>query len=267
MKDSSNTNDFFDGACDNLHFDPDIILPFLENDILKIQFQYVFLNPDDVNLTITQPVRVDYSFIIQKGKSPITLGDFAYHFSHFWVCQGLRLVQSKYVEWKNITILNQTAKHRLKYNHYTFDYSNTTNAYHFFNTLIGINGQIDDLKVKINQPHLFQFKKNGTNNVIASTPLFFVVALFLIYDSENYYTDINTEKALFQFLRQTLKQNFTKPFSICGNNSNYFTLQFINQTYSKTATFTSTFTNLSTDLTKFKLTPLQLIFLFSNNLN
>ena len=40
MKDSSNTNDLFDGADDNFHFDPDIILPFLENDVLKIQFEY-----------------------------------------------------------------------------------------------------------------------------------------------------------------------------------------------------------------------------------
>ena len=147
------------------------------------------------------------------------------------------------------------------------DYSNPRNAYHFYSPLIGINGQIEDLSVKINEPHLLKIIKPGTNKVFASTPLFFVIALFLIFDCENYYTDSNPAKLDFYFLQQTLMDNFTEPLSINVNNSNSFTLQFINDPCSKTTPFPSQFLSLSTDLRKFKLTPLHLIFLFSNNLN
>lgn len=37
MKNFSNTNVFFDGAGDNLHFNPEIILPFLEGYLLKME--------------------------------------------------------------------------------------------------------------------------------------------------------------------------------------------------------------------------------------
>lgn len=268
MKDSSNTNQFFDPARDNLHCNENMILPFSEGDVLKIKFEYVFLNPWDINFTIAGPVIADYSFIIKKWQSPITLCEFAYHFSNFFVCKGLGLFQSDFVEWRNITILNQTAKQRLKYTNSTLDLSNPKKAYHFFNVLSGINGQLPDLSLNIKESHLFKFINPVTNKVLAYIPLFFMSSFCFWYDENNHHS-LNTEMLNASFLRQTLMENFTMPISISVNNSKSFTLQFINDTDSKTIDLQSRVKSQSIygGFVQVNLTRSQALYLFPNSLN
>ena len=91
MKDFSETNLFFENP-DNLHCDPTLILPFLEGDLLTIIFEYVFLDPEDVNFTIGESVEVTYQFTVKRWKTPSTLVDFVCLFSNFWVCEGVGLI-------------------------------------------------------------------------------------------------------------------------------------------------------------------------------
>ena len=267
MKNSFQTKVFFN-AKDNSHsnlslkrsfklsstfqVDPDVILPFLAGDLITITFEYALFSCIQLDQILGKPITIKYSFSIKNWARPITLEDFAYSFSYFWVCDGLGLTQSNCVKWQNIRIENKSKKERVESAH--LDSSKPENAYHFFSMLEDIGGQIDDIRVVREKTSFFRFKNPITKKVGALTELFFVHALFVRHSSKEIFPktepyfensfqsekdcikDANFKKDLlffknrvncflfddddfvdidqFDSLLKKIKNNFTKPFSV-----------------------------------------------------
>ena len=185
MKNSSERNVFFSPE-NNSYSDAEMILPFRENDVLKIELEYVNLEKPGLRrdfLCFTPGSKtLTYYFTVKKWNSAISLLDFIDAFSHCWVDRNLNLFQPKTVDYQGITIVNQTAEKRVL--NFNLDSSDQKNAYHFWYALPDIRGKMNNLELAVGKSYCFEFTSPVTRKAVLSTRLYFVSALLELYKSQ-----------------------------------------------------------------------------------